>query len=141
MCTTGAIGTVTGSLVLNVPRIDPTRDAQDGVLHFGMHSDCAITPMDALATFGTSVTRLTSGGSVLGEDQSLDQRAALHALTADSAYLTHDEGHLGTLAAGMEADLTILDQDIVGLAIEASQDVSAVATMVGGNFVFNRGGF
>lgn len=122
-------------------RIDPTRDAQDGGLHFGMHSDCPITPMDALATFRTSVTRLTSGGSVLGEEQRLDQRAALHALTADSAYLTHDEAHLGTPAAGMDADLTILDQDIVGLAIEQSQNVSAVATMVGGDFVFNRGGF
>lgn len=97
--------------------------------------------MDALATFRTSVTRLTSGGSVLGEEQRLDQRAALHALTADSAYLTHDEAHLGTPAAGMDADLTILDQDIVGLAIEQSQNVSAVATMVGGDFVFNRGGF
>ncbi|PYI65708.1 hydrolase [Arthrobacter livingstonensis] len=122
-------------------RIDPTRDAQDGGLHFGMHSDCPITPMDALATFRTSVTRLTSGGSVLGEAQRLDPRAALHALTADSAYLTHDEAHLGTLTAGMDADLTILDQDIVGLSIEQSQNVSAVATVVGGEFVFNRAGF
>ncbi|WP_178945699.1 amidohydrolase [Kocuria sp. TGY1127_2] len=122
-------------------RIDPTRDARNGGLHFGMHSDCPITPMDALATFRTAVTRQTSGGSVLGEAQRIDQRAALHALTADSAYLTHDEGHLGTLTTGMDADLSILDQDIVGLGIEQTQDVSAVATVVGGDFVYNHGGF
>lgn len=122
-------------------RIDPTRDAQAGGLHFGMHSDCPITPMDALGTFRTSVTRLTSGGSVLGEAQRLDPRTALHALTADSAFLTHDEAHLGTLAAGMDADLTLLDQDIVGLSIEQTEKVSAVATVVGGEFVFNSGDF
>lgn len=122
-------------------RIDPTRDAYDGGLHFGMHSDCPITPMDALATFRTAVTRLTSGGSVLGEAQKLDPRAALHALTADSAFLTHDETHLGTLATGMDADLTVLDHDVVGLPIEQTSDVSAVATVVGGQFVLNRGGF
>ena len=122
-------------------RIDPTRDAHDGGLHFGMHSDCPITPMDALATFRTAVTRLTSGGSVLGAAQRLDPRTALHALTTDSAFLTHDEAHLGTLAVGMDADLTVLDHDIVGLPIEQSRDVAAVATVVGGQFVFNCGGF
>jgi predicted amidohydrolase YtcJ len=122
-------------------RIDPTRDAQKGGLHFGMHSDCPITPMDALSTFHTAVTRRTSGGSTLGEDQRIDQRAALHALTSDSAYLTHDEDHLGTLRAGMDADLTVLDRDIVGSAAEDTGDVSALATVVGGEFVYNDGGF
>lgn len=69
-------------------------------------------PHHALASFRTSVTRLTNGGSVLGEEQRLGQRAAPHALTSDSAYLTHDDGHPGMLAADMNADLTVLDQDI-----------------------------
>ncbi len=122
-------------------RIDPTRDAHDGGLHFGMHSDCPITPMDALATFRTAVTRMTSGGTVLGEAQKLDQRQALHSLTADSAYLSHDENRRGMLSPGMDADLTVLDHDIVGLPIEKSDGTAAVATMVAGNLSFNSAGF
>lgn len=122
-------------------RIDPTGDAESAGLHFGMHSDCPITPMDVLATFRTSITRQTSGGSVLGEDQRIGRRAALHALTADSAYLVHDENRRGTLAPDMDADLTVLDADVVGLPIDETQDARAVATMVAGEFVFEDAGF
>lgn len=122
-------------------RIDPTRDAESAGLHFGMHSDCPITPMDILATFRTAVTRQTSSGSVLGKDQRIGRRAALHALTADSAYLVRDEGRRGTLVPGMDADLTVLDADVVGLPIDATQKARAVATMVAGEFVVDTVGF
>lgn len=117
-------------------RIDPSADAVSAGLHFGLHSDCPITPMDPLRTLWTAVTRRTSGGEILGPDQRLTPAQALHALTADSAWLVHAESRRGTLHPGMDADLAVLDTDLLSCPPDNLEDVGVEATMVGGDWVY-----
>lgn len=116
-------------------RIDPGADAVAHGLHFGLHSDCPVTPMDALATMGTAVTRRTSGGEVLGPAQALTPAQALHALTADSAWLAGAEHRTGRLLPGMDADLVVLDRDPLTCDPETIADAEVLRTMVGGRWV------
>lgn len=117
-------------------RIDPAADGVAYGLHFGLHSDCPITPMDSLLTMATAVTRRTSGGEVLGQEQALSPRQALHALTSDSAWLSGTESRSGTLQPGMDADLVVLDRDIVTGDPDDIGDTQVLATMVAGEFVY-----
>jgi len=119
-------------------RIDPLRDAAASGLHFGLHSDCPITPMDPLRTLWTAVTRRTSGGAVLGPEQRITPARALHALTADSAWLLGAESRTGTLHPGMAADLAVLETDVLSAGPEELEHVAVAATMVGGHWVFGR---
>ncbi|MCM3688661.1 amidohydrolase [Kocuria rosea] len=117
-------------------RIDPLADVAASGLHFGLHSDCPVTPMDALRTLWTAVTRRTSGGAVLGPEQRLTPARALHALTADSAWLIGTESRSGTLHPGMDADLAVLETDVLAADPEELEHVEVAGTMVGGNWVF-----
>lgn len=109
--------------------LDPLACADALGLRFGLHSDCPITPMDPLQTIRTAVTRLTRGGSVLGADQRIGVQRAVQAMTADSAYLVHDEGRVGTLAPGRRADLVALDGDLAALA-DGSVDIPRPALVL-----------
>lgn len=116
-------------------RLNPLADAARQGLHFGLHSDCPITPMDPLKTLWTAVTRQTSAGAVLGPEQKLTAAQALHALTADSAWLVHRESERGTLHEGQLADLAVLDTDILSVSEEDLEDVQVHGTMVGGQWI------
>jgi predicted amidohydrolase YtcJ len=120
-------------------RIDPLADAVREGLHFGLHSDCPITPMDPLRTLWTAVTRQTSSGETLGPDQRLTPGQALHALTADSAWLVHAESRRGTLHQGMDADLAVLDTDLLTAPEQDLENVGVAGTMVAGEWVYGYG--
>ncbi len=117
-------------------RIDPLADAAAKGLHFGLHSDCPITPMDSLQTLWTAVTRETSSGATLGAAQRVSPVQALHALTADSAWLSGDEAVTGTLVPGMAADLAVLDRDILSVNPDSIRGTVVLGTMVGGDWAF-----
>lgn len=119
-------------------RMEPLSEAVRAGLHFGLHSDCPITPMDSLRTLWTAVTRRTSGGEVLGEAQKLTVAEALHSLTADSAWLVHEEGRRGTLEVGMYADFAVLDRDILQVSEHELAEVEVLATVVAGEWVFGE---
>lgn len=117
-------------------RLNPLAEATAKGLHFGLHSDCPITPMDSLRTLWTAVVRQTSSGQTLGADQRISAAQALHALTADSAWLTGDEEMSGTLRPGMNADLAVLDKDVLAIKPEEIENVAVLGTMVGGKWVY-----
>ena len=65
---------------------------------------------------------------------------AVTAYTRGSAYAEFQEGHKGTLAPGMFADLAVLSQDIFHLPVlEALPATQVVLTMVGGDVVWTDG--
>ncbi len=117
-------------------RMNPLAEASAKGLHFGLHSDCPITPMDSLRTLWTAVTRETSSGKTLGEEQRLTPGQALHALTSDSAWLSGDEETRGVLRPGKVADLAVLDRDILSVDPAAIRDTAVLGTMVGGTWVY-----
>jgi predicted amidohydrolase YtcJ len=70
------------------------------------------------------------------EDWQLSQRLtveqALRLFTINGAYGTFEEGLKGSLARGKYADLVILSDDPMSVAVDSLPDIQVLATMVGG---------
>lgn len=83
------------------------------------------------------VRRRTSGGHLLGAAERITPREALRAYTYGSAYAAFREREVGTLEIGKLADLAVLSADPTD---EPSlDDVRVLATVVGGELVYERG--
>ncbi len=113
--------------------------ASGATVAFG--SDWPVAPLDPLLGVYAAVTRATLDGAqpdgfVPQEKVSVAQ--ALTAYTRGAARASGDEGRLGELAAGMLADLVILDTDVLSIAPSAIRDARVALTMVGGRVVYER---
>jgi predicted amidohydrolase YtcJ len=62
---------------------------------------------------------------------------ALRAYSADAAKLSFDEHRRGTLAAGMDADFTVLERGLDAVERSAIKDVRVIATIVGGDIRYD----
>jgi predicted amidohydrolase YtcJ len=119
-------------------RIDPLRSACDRGVRFGLHADTPVTPIEPLLGIWAAVTRLTSGGDVLGPEQRIDATEAVRAYTIDAAWLAHEEGEKGSLTPGKLADAVVLAEDPTAVAPERIRDIAVEATIVGGRVVHGR---
>jgi predicted amidohydrolase YtcJ len=73
-------------------------------------------------------------------EQKITVEQALRAYTSGAAYAGYQEKDLGVLAAGMLADLVLIDRDLTRVAPEAIRDAQVMLTMVGGRVVYDRAG-
>ena len=112
---------------------------EGGILVYGTDSPVAhISPFRGIFR---SVTRLTNygqpeGGFLPWERVSLEE--TLKAYTWGGAYGAHQEEERGTIEPGKQADLAVVDHNIIEDATnrEAMFDTKAVMTIVGGKIVF-----
>jgi hypothetical protein len=106
-------------------------------LAFG--SDFPIEEANPLLGLYAAATRQDADGRPRGgwlAAERLTAEEALRAFTAGAAYAAFEEIERGVLRAGMSADLTILDGDVLGRDAKALLGRQVVATMVAGRFVF-----
>lgn len=107
-----------------------------GVLAFG--SDWPVVPFDPFIAVHGAVTRQTPGGEPPGgwlPAERLPLPAALSACTLGSAWAAHAEARRGTIAAGLDADLAVLDRDLLVEDPSAIVGTHVTATIVGGRLV------
>jgi predicted amidohydrolase YtcJ len=107
-----------------------------GALAFG--SDWPVVPFDPFIAVHGAVTRQTPGGEPPGgwlPSERLPLPAALSACTLGSAWAAHAEARRGTIAAGLDADLVILDRDFLAEGPTAIIGTATIATIVGGRIV------
>ena len=106
--------------------------------HFTSHNDTPVTPISALRSIQSSVTRTSTGGQVLSGsskdlsakamypetkggaecefwdfDQRLNPLQAIHAVTVTPAYQNHIERLVGSIEEGKLADFAILDLSLI----------------------------
>jgi predicted amidohydrolase YtcJ len=117
-------------------RIDPLASALQRGIRFGLHNDSPVTPISPLLSIGTAVSRLTSGGQVLGAGQVITLDQALRAMTLDSAYLAFEENLKGTLTEGKLGDVVVLEADPYEVPPQEIKDISVSATIVGGQIMY-----
>lgn len=113
------------------------------ILHSGARiafgTDWPVVPLDPAASLHVAVNRQTRGGEPAGgwlPDQRLKLAEALAAWTFGSAYAEHAEDQKGTLAAGMVADIAVVDRNIVAIPIAQLAELKVTATIVGGRVVY-----
>jgi predicted amidohydrolase YtcJ len=108
-------------------------------LAFG--SDWYVAPPTPLEGIYAAVTRRTiddknPGGWV--PEQKITVEEALRAYTTAAAYSSFDETQRGMLAAGMLADLVVIDRDLRTIPPEQIRDAKIVRTIVNGTTVFTQ---
>ncbi len=102
-------------------------------------SDCPVSTVDPFVNLFTMITRKTSRGTVLGEEERLTVEEAIHCQTWCGAYTQFAENRRGTIEPGMQADITVLSRDIfVAEAEQILRDTRADLTLRSGVPIFDR---
>ncbi len=82
---------------------------------------------------------MTSGGEVLGAEQTITTHQALRSMTLESAYLAFEEDSKGTLTEGKLGDVVVLEADPYEVDPQEIKDIPVVMTIVGGEVMHNAG--
>jgi predicted amidohydrolase YtcJ len=102
-------------------------------------SDWFVAPPTPLEGIYAAVTRRTldeKNPEGWMPAQKVTVEEALRAYTIDAAYASFEEKSKGSLQTGKLADFVILDKDIYTIAPEKIREVKVLATVVGGNIVY-----
>ena len=104
-------------------------------------SDSPVATHNPWIGIASAISRTTVQGTELGPDERLTPDEALQMYTSGGAFVIHREATLGSLEAGKQADLIVLDYDPRERTPAELMDIAARATMVGGRWVHDtRGG-
>lgn len=109
-------------------------------LQFG--SDAPVEPINPLLGMQAAVTRQSTQGEPPGgwfPEEKLSLEQSIQGFTLLSSWTSHRESHLGTLAGGKWADLTIFNQDLFGLPPDCWSSVEVEMTVVHGGVVYQKG--
>jgi hypothetical protein len=86
------------------------------------------------------ISRETISDGVYGANQRITRGEALRIFTINNAKLTFEENIKGSIEPGKLADLVVLSGDILTIPEKQIESLKAVATMVGGRFVYGDPG-
>nr|MDE7202551.1 amidohydrolase [Lachnospiraceae bacterium] len=96
--------------------ISPVKDAMDRGIMVTFHQDTPVTKPDMLHSVWAAVNRVSRGGNIIGEEQTVDVYAALKSVTINAAYQYFEEDFKGSIAKGKRADLVVLDDSPLEVA-------------------------
>lgn len=117
-------------------RISPTKSAIERGMHFTIHTDTPIVPMDPFLLMWSAVNRISTSGAVIGAEQRITPLQALRATTIEAAYQNFEEKLKGSIETGKLADLVILSANPIGVDPGQIRDIKVVETIVGGKSVY-----
>ncbi|HEY6931141.1 MAG TPA: amidohydrolase family protein, partial [Thermoanaerobaculia bacterium] len=95
-----------------------------------------------LLGFYAAVTRQDLSGNPAGgwrPQERLSRREALALFTTGAAYAAFEENRRGRIAAGYDADLTVLGKDPMAAPEREIPSIPVVLTITGGKIVHGRG--
>ncbi|MCL2548545.1 MAG: amidohydrolase [Symbiobacteriaceae bacterium] len=84
----------------------------------------------------SAVTRRTSQGLQLGESECVPVDTALQLFIKNGAWYCGLEDSVGSLKAGKQADLAVLDRDILSIPSEEIKNLKVIRTFVAGKEVY-----
>jgi len=112
------------------------RSFLDNGIIVGGSSDHLCAPWSPLAGIQSCVTRKGHNGELLGPEQRITPEEALWIYTVGSARTSFEENIKGSIEPGKLADIVFLGDDLTKVEQETIKDISVLATMVGGEFVY-----
>ncbi len=119
-------------------RISPLASALQHHLHFTLHNDTSVTPVNPLMLVWTAVNRVTSSGKGLGLEQSIPALDALRSVTSEAAWQNFEDKDRGSIEAGKLADFVILDRNPLIIPPMELRGLQVLETIIGGQRVYAR---
>jgi predicted amidohydrolase YtcJ len=122
-------------------RIWPVRDMLESGSLVVPGSDWAVVPsVNPWIAVETLVTREQPGGSEtsVGKSGAITLDEAIRLFTVNGAKHMGNEDKLGKIAAGMIADLVVLDQDPYAVPVKQLHKTKVEKTIINGEIVFDR---
>jgi len=117
-------------------QVTPVRTFLDqGILVAG-GTDSPVIPYNPFWAMYHFISRETLSDGVYGANQRISRDEALRIFTINNAKLTFEENIKGSIEPGKLADLVVLSADILTVPEKQIESLKAVATMVGGRFVY-----
>ncbi len=101
-------------------------------------TDVPVEPISAIASYYSSVSRMTSEGVRFTPDQAMTRMEALKSYTINNAYAAFEEDIKGSLTPGKLADIVVLSQNILEVDEALIPDTRVDYTIVGGEVRFKR---
>ncbi len=118
-------------------RMMPMRTYLNAGIPLAGSSDSPITDFNPWVGIHAAVERETVTGRPLGPGERLTPLEALRSYTLAGAYATGQETRRGSITLGKLADLVVLPQDPLTIPTTDLKDIRPVATMLGGEWVFD----
>ncbi len=101
-------------------------------------TDVPVEDIDPLASFASSVTRLTSEGSAFYPGQSMTREEALRSYTINGAYSAFEEEYKGSIEVGKLGDVVVIDRNILTVPDDEVPDARVEMTVLGGVIRYER---
>lgn len=98
-------------------------------------SDWPVSTANVFEAIYQAETRKGPQG-VLNPDERMPREAMLYAYTRNSARALGQQGQIGSIAPGKQADLVLLDRDVLTVPPEELRETRVLWTMVGGKTVY-----
>ena len=118
-------------------RAMPMRTYLEADVPLAGSSDSPITDHNPFVGIHAAVARTTVAGRELGPGERLTPAEALRSYTLGAAWAIGREASLGSIEVGKLADLVVLDRDPVAVDVDDLREIVPVATMVGGEWVYD----
>ena len=115
------------------------RDLLNAGVHLANGTDVPVEPINPLANFYAAVARKTLKGTP--EDgfelnQRMTRKEALKSMTLWNAFAGFEEDQLGSIEVGKQADITVLDRDIMTVEESDILSTNVAMTIVSGEIVY-----
>jgi len=117
-------------------QVTPVRTFMDEKLLVAGGTDSPVIPYNPFWSMYHFITRETISDGVYGANQRIGREAALRMFTINNARLTFEENLKGSIEPGKLADLVVLSADFMTVPEKQIESLKALATVVGGRFVY-----
>lgn len=101
-------------------------------------TDAPVERVDPIASYYSTVSRMTSEGKKFYPEQAMSRLEALRSYTINGAYAGFEEAIKGSLTPGKLADITVLSKDILTVPEEEIPQAQVVYTIVGGKVQYRK---
>jgi len=119
-------------------KLKPFRKLLDNQILMAFSSDRPVVSGAPLLGIHSAVNQKTRTGQDYAPAEKITPEEALRCYTMNGAYATFEEKIKGSIEVGKLADLVILAEDLTRVKPEKIKDIPIVATMVGGEFGYEK---
>ena len=102
-------------------------------------TDVPVEAISAIASYYSSVARISKDGSRCGADQAMTREEALKSYTINNAIAAFEEHQKGSLVPGKLADIVVLSENLLTVDEAKLPATQVEMTIVGGEIAYQRG--